>query len=420
MNNFLFFLSVKSAHNVQNTLKTIVSRANTVFIMANEELDIKPKKPLIEAISIQLPPGVAVDKAVKAQIIQGTKSAISLLQENDVLDAGWDFDAILNEPDHLKHFFQVFRDNIDLFAETVVDKKGDPITDEMTETSCGVTLQQVQKLLVSTCARRFFIRNDGEIVTKKSKKKVKSMVFFTKEVTVTKKVRLKEGAKKFDAMRRVIGFDWQLDLLPFYRDKLGYAHLLVLGDDVLAIKDEQNGEEVAAVHHEDFKKVKDAVGVYFRNLIAHGASSIPGILVWRKDLVGSFIKAMGEKAWDFFKREKSFFDHCTELDNARIEIYGDVLTYIAAENLTEMGRLNLDRLDGTLNAMKETFGDNLPEVLGEPELAVDILRPTVDSFIHLEAKDNAQFNAGCSTAMKSLKDEVLSFIKEVKANKGDG
>ncbi|MDV7339769.1 hypothetical protein RYZ26_09210 [Terasakiella sp. A23] len=381
--------------------------------MSEEEEVGKPKKPKIEAISIQIPPNVAVDKAVKGQIIQGTKNAITLLHDNDLLDKELDFDAILNEPSNLRDFFQIFRDNIDLFSESVIDKAGDPIVDDMTETACGVTLQQVQKLLISTCARRFFIRNDGEIITKKQKKKVKSMVFFTKEVTVKKKVRLKEGAKKFDAMKRVIGFDWQLDLLEYYRDELPIAHLLVLNDDVLAIQDVEHGREVVEVHHEDFKKVKEAVGVYFRNVVAHGAAAIPGILYWRKDLVASFIKAMGETAWDFFKRDKAFFDHCTELDNARIEIYGDVLAYIAAENLTEMSRLNLDRLDATIVAMKETFGDQLPSILGEPALAVEVLRPTVDSFIHLEAKDNEQFRVACKTAVASLKDKVLDFMKSL-------
>ena len=387
--------------------------------MSETETEEKPKKPKIEAISIQLPPNVSVDKAVKGQIIQGTKNAIALLHDNDLLDKSWDFDTILDEPANLKSFFDIFRENIDLFAETVVDKAGDPIVDETTETQCGVTLQQVQKLLVSTSLRRFFIRNDGEIVTKKQKKKVKSMVFFTKEVTVKKKVRLKEGAKKFDMMRRVIGFDWQLDMAEFYRDKMPIPHLLVLNDDVLAIRDVAHGEEVADVHHEDFKKVKEAVGVYFRNVVAHGASAIPGILYWRKDLVGSFIKAMGETAWDFFKRDKSFFDHCTELDNARIEIYGDVLSYIAAENLTEMSRLNLDRLDATIVAMKNTFGDQLPSILGEPRLAVEILRPTVDSFIHLEAKDNEQFREACSTAVASLKDKILTFMASLDDDDGE-
>jgi hypothetical protein len=382
--------------------------------MSEDELEIKEKKPLIEPISIQLPPNVAVDKTVKGQIIQGTKDAIALLHENDLLDSSLDFDAILNEPANLKTLFQTFRDNMDLFAETVVDKAGDPIVDETTETACGVTLQQVQKLLISTAARRFFIRNDGKVVTKKSKKKVKHMVFFTKEVTVKKKVKLKEGAKKFDSMKRVIGFDWQLDMLDFYRDRLPYSHLLVLNDDILAITDVAHGDEMVEVHHEDFKKAKEAVGVYFRNLIAHGAGAIDGILYWRKDLVMSFIKAMGERAWEFFKRDKSFYDHCTELDNARIEIYGDVLVYVHKDNLTELDRLNLDRLDGTLTAFKETFGDQVEEILAEPLLAVEILRPTVDSFIHLEAKDNAQFNAACKSSVHSLKSKILEFMEEAK------
>jgi len=383
--------------------------------MSEVESEEKPKKPKIEAISIVLPPNVAVDKAVKGQIINGAKSAITLLQENDLLDSSWDFDTILDEPQKLKKFFGIFRENIDLFAETVVDKAGDPIVDETTETACGVTLQQVQKLLISTSARRFFIRNDGEIIEKKQKKKIPSMVFFTKEVTVKKKVRLKEGAKKFDAMRRVIGFDWQLDMLDFYRDRLPYSHLLVLNDDVLAIHDVAHGDEVVSIHHEEFKKVKDAVGVYFRNVVAGGATAIPGILYWRKDLVASFIKAMGEKAWDFFRRDKKFFDHCTELDPPRISIYGDVLAYIAAENLTEMDRLNLDRLDATVIAMQETFGDRIEEILAEPLLAVPVLRPMVDSFIHLEAKDNEIFSNACKSAVNSLKDDFITFIEEAKS-----
>jgi len=36
----------------------------------------------------------------------------------------------------------------------------------------------------------------------------------------------------------------------------------------------------------------------------------------------------------------------------------------------------------------------------------------VDSFIHLEAKDNEQFNMGCRAAVHSLKDEILTFVAE--------
>lgn len=383
--------------------------------MSEDELQIKEKKPLIKAISISLPPVVAVEKDVKAQIIQGTKDAIALLQDNDLLDSSKDFDSLLNEPADLQDFFKTCADNLDLFSEKIVDKAGDPVTDDQSETACGVTLEQVKRLLISTAARRFFVRNDGKVITKKSKKKVKSMIFFTKEIMVKKKVKLKEGAKKFDAMKRIIGFDWQLDLLEFYRDHLPYAHLLVLGDDVLAIRDSAHGMEVIEVHHEDYKKAKDAVGQYFRNLVAHGASAIPGILYWRKDLVMSFINAMGEDAWTFFRRDKEFFDHCTELDNPRIKIYGRVLSYIHHDNLIEMDRLNLDRLDATLRAMEQTFGGDVERVLAEPLLAVEILRPTVDSFIHLEAKDNEQFAMACNSSVNALKGKVLDFLEKAKA-----
>jgi hypothetical protein len=383
--------------------------------MSEVTTEEKTKKPTMEPISIVLPPNVAVDKVVKAQIINGAKAAITLLQANNLIESSWDFDGILDEPQKLKTLFNVFRENIDLFAETVVDKAGDPIVDETTETKCGVTLQQVQKLLIATSARRFFVRNDGKIVEKKQKKKIKSMVFFTKEITVTKKVRLKEGEKKFEALRRVIGFDWQLDMLEFYRDRFPFSHLLVLGDDILAIQNEIHGDEVVAVHHEEFKKVKAVTGAYFRNVIAGGATAIPGILYWRKDLIPTFIKSMGLKAWDFFRRDKRFFDHCTELDIPRISIYGETLAYIAAENLTEMGRLNLDRLDATIQAMQATFGDKIVDVLSEPLLSVQVLRPMVDSFIHLEAKDNEQFSTACKTAVHTLKTEILTFITEAKA-----
>lgn len=371
------------------------------------------KKPLITPLTVALPPQVQVDKQVKGLVVQGTKDALVLLQDNDLFDKDLSFEDLLNDPLVLKAFFVTVRDNIDLFAETIVDRDGDPVTDELTPTKCGVTLQQVQRLLISTAARRFFIRNDGKVIEKKYKKKVKSMVFFTKEVTMRKKVRLKDGANKFDAMRRVIGFDWQLDLLEFYRDEMPLAHLLVLGDDVLAIRNEDDGRDVIEAHHEDFKKVKESIGPFFRNYIAHGTAATEGILYWRKDMIGHFIKAMGDDVWDFFQREKSFFDHCTELEGARIKILGRTLVYLAKENLIELNRLNLDRLAGTIDALHQTFGDELPRVLAEKRLAVEMLRPTVDSFIHLEVKDNEQFNAACHNAVAALKDKILRFIEGV-------
>jgi len=377
------------------------------------------KKPLITPMEIALPPVVQVGKEGKAQVIQGTKDALALLQDHDLINSALTFDHLLGDPQLLKLFFNTVRDNIDLFAELIVDREGDPVIDEITETACGVTLLQVKRLLISTSAKRFFIRNDGKVVEKKYKKKIKSMVFFTKEVTMRKKVRLKDGANKFDALRRVIGFDWQLDLLEFYRDELPLAHMFALRDDVLAIRDEEQGREVAETHHENFQKIRDCIGHFFPNYLSHGAAAADGILYWRKDMIASFIRAMGEEVWDFFQREKQFFDYCTELDSARVKILGKTLVYIHKDSLIELNRLNLDRLAGTVEALHITFGDQLPMILSEKRLAVEMLRPTVDSFIHLEAKDNEQFNAACQNAIAALRDKILRFVEGIQKERAE-
>ncbi len=82
----------------------------------------------------------------------------------------WCTPIFLHDPDLLAAFIKAFRANPTLYSDIVVGYDGRPITaaDPDKALVCGVSLAQVQQLMVKTCARHLFLQDDADekMVTK--------------------------------------------------------------------------------------------------------------------------------------------------------------------------------------------------------------------------------------------------------------
>ena len=356
-----------------------------------------------------LPPPIEINNETKKGVIDGLKKVIAVFQTNGLLDQAATYQAIIHEPEVLYSFIQTYRANAKLAESVVVGKNGKPVADENAPLICGVSLAQVQQLLVKTCARFYFeqdTREEEGVVTQTVTKT--RFLFFKTTEQVERKVGGGFDERKVRELSRYMAFDWQLPLLPAYSE-LSSPQLMELAEHFICLQTAEAIQEFAQYDQATIKKVKTLVGGDFPMLLSTRPAAIGGIIGWNKDMYDFYRKTLGDKAFDFFARDKAFHMVCAALDKPLVSIYGDVLCYIHAVNLEEMQRLNIDKADVLLAAMKFAFGERLPRILSQANFAKDILRKLVESLLHLSQEKN-QMAVSAQLTCKAIAPQVLDWL----------
>lgn len=354
-----------------------------------------------------LPPPVDIDVEAKKAIIDGLKKVLARFQQNGLVDGALTYQDLISHPDILEQFIRIFLANRATCDDIVQAKGGQPVRDDDQELLCRVSLTQIQQLLIRTCAKKLFDsdktpRTVTETVTKKA---LFGLIRKTEQVEVTRVGGDPVEERKLRELSRYLAFDWQLKLLQAYRDHLTYQQVMELSEDVLAL---QTPEAVATVGQFDpqtLRKVKQAAGEDFVEILLHQPQAIAGVAVWNADMYDFYRKMLGDAAWAFFAREKEFFNVVASLDKPVARVYGDVLSFIAAENLMEIQRLNIDKSEVLVTSLRMAFGNRLPQVLGHPNFAKDILRKVVDNLLHMsQEKDKlmVSFSLTCKAMVPTV------------------
>jgi hypothetical protein len=352
---------------------------------------------------------VDLSNEAKKGIIDGLKKVIEAFQEAGMLDASVTYQKLIHEPALLHAFIQLYRKHANVAAAIVVGRDGEPVKSDDEQLVCGVTLTQVQQLLCRTCARFFLeqdTRQEAEIVTETVTKT--KFLFFKSTEQIERTTGGGFDERKVRDISKCVAYDWQLPLLPAYAT-LNHAQLLELGDDLVVLQTPEAIAEFAKFDQNTIKKTKTLVGGDFAAIVGSHPAAIGGISNYNKDMYAYYRGALGDAAFEFFCRDKQFFMVCAALDKPLIKIYGDVLCYIAAENLEEMQRLNIDKADVLIGAMRAAFGSRIRSILSQPNFARDILRKLVEGMMHL-SQEKAQLAISAQITCKSITPQVLDWL----------
>jgi hypothetical protein len=354
-----------------------------------------------------LPPPVDIDVDTKKAIIDGLKRVLARLQEKGLADSRLAYQHLISDAGVLESFIDTFVEHRKVCDDIVLSKARQPVRDNDELLVCNVSLNQVQQLLVRTCAKRVFeadktVHRVTETVTRKM---LFGLIRKTEQVEVERVGNDPAEERKLRELSRYLAFGWQLPLLSAYREHLSYQQVVELADDILALPTPEAVATVGKFDAQTLRKVKQATGPDFIDILMHQPQAIAGIAVWNRDMYEFYRKLLAEAAWDFFARDKAFFNVVASLDKPAARAYGDVLSYIAAENLTEIQRLNIDKTEVLVTSLKMAMGPKLPLVLGHPGFAKDMLRKVVDNLLHMsQEKDKlmASFSLTCKAMVPTI------------------
>jgi hypothetical protein len=359
----------------------------------------------------KLPPPAELTNEQKKGVIDGLKKVLEAYQAAGILDSAVTYAKLVHNPELLYAFIQLYRKAPQVAETIVVGKDGHPVSAEDKPLICGVTLLQVQQLLCRTCARYFMEQDtkiDEEIVTETITKT--KFLFFKSTEQVERVAGGGFDDRKVREVSRCIAYDWQLPLLPAY-SSLSSAQLLELSDDIVVLQSAQAIADLAQFNQMTLKKVKEIAGADFPYILATRPAAIGGISGWNKDNYAFYRGVLGDAAFEFFSREKQFFMHCAALERPLIKIYGDVLCYIASENLEELQRLNIDKVDVMIAGMRKVFGERLRLILSRPAFAKDILRKLVEGMMHI-SQEKAQLLISAEITVKSIAPQVAEWLSK--------
>ncbi|CCG42940.1 hypothetical protein [Magnetospirillum molischianum] len=362
-----------------------------------------------------LPPPIEIDTETKKSVIGGLKKVLVTFQKSGHFDPAVTYQALIADPALLRSFIEAYlahREEVDDIVRTA--DAAYPVRDEQVELICGVTLAQVQQLLVRTCARKVFdslkiVETVTETVTRKS------MFGLIKKTEQIERLSVDPAEeRKARELLRYIAFAWQLPLIEAYLANLSYPHLFEIGEDILCLPTVEKIEAIAKFEPAQIKKVKAATGADFGAILADRPQAIAGIAVWNREMYEFYRNLLGDQSWTFFSRENAFFNVCASLDKSVLKLFGDMLCYIATENLVEIQRLNIDKVEVVVYALKSALGPRLPEILSVPAFAKDILRKVVDNLIHTNQEKDKLMTA-FAISFKAMAPNIEEWLVAIRA-----
>ncbi|HXP97795.1 MAG TPA: hypothetical protein VN809_13860, partial [Telmatospirillum sp.] len=208
----------------------------------------------------QLPPPIEITTETKRGVIDGLKKVIDVFQTNNVLEKEIGYQDVIHSPEILYNFIQTYKTNAQLVSEIVVGKKGEPVTNPDAPLTCGISLAQVQQLLIKTCVRYFLEQDTREEESTVTETVTKTRFLFFK---TTEQVERKTGGgfdeRKVRDLSRYMAFDWQLPLLSAYAE-LNSAQLMELGEDIIALQTADAIRDFAQFDQQIIKKAKSTAG----------------------------------------------------------------------------------------------------------------------------------------------------------------
>jgi hypothetical protein len=330
-----------------------------------------------------LPPPVDIDSETKKAVIDGLKKVLGAFQKASLVDPTVTYQALISDPILLRSFIETFLAKRDLVDDVVIGRDANPVRDDNAPLACNISLNQIQQLLVRTCAKKVF-EQDKPMETVTETVTRTSMFGLIKKTEQVERLAVDPiEERKVRELSRYMAYGWQLPLMDAYRSNLNYQQIMEIGEDIVALQTAANIAAVAQFDPAQLKKAKAATGADFGAILASRPQAINGISVWNRDMYEFYRKMLGDRAWTFFARDPAFFNVCASLDKSVAKIFGDTLCFISAESLVEIQRLNIDKVEVLVNALRVAFGDRLVTVLSVPAFAKEILRKVVDNLIHM-------------------------------------
>ncbi|GAB6051570.1 hypothetical protein JCM17960_03900 [Magnetospira thiophila] len=331
------------------------------------------KRPLSSAALeplYRIPDSAEIDLDRKKVLIGAVKIILGRIHKKGLIPEDKGYSVVVASPEMLDTCFKAFKADPGLGKDLVVSPKGRPVGphDSAAPLVCGPTLEQVEKLLVTTCANKYF----GGVPAKNSDKKIDPV---------------------YKQLRPFLAFAWQLPLLPIFKKNYNFAHLRYLGRDVLLLRDAKAVHQIADFGPREIDAAREVLGDRFPEMLHANPKALGGVALIKDDVqktLERIERAVGPRIWDFFARDKQYVVEVLNISHLDLRAIGPLLVDLSLEALIEATEVPVRILEPLLTAFPDVLGDDCGKLLADPLFCREFFRPVMTSFRYMEFKDETK------------------------------
>ncbi|HEC91153.1 MAG TPA: hypothetical protein ENI55_05755 [Alphaproteobacteria bacterium] len=336
---------------------------------------------------IRVPPVADLGDEVKDVVLGSVKFAIKRLKENGGIPAATEYKDLLADPAKMGEFIAAYKKDRSVAHDLALDATGKPVDDDWTELVCGVTMAQIERLLVFTCFKRVYKKASGD-----------------------------KGGKKDipDAIKRAIAFDWQLPFLTLYAERMPPAHYNLMKDNIFHARTAEGIERITKTSAGALTQALELTDKYF--LMFLDAPEISRNMLQEKGSqeFDRMETLAGDQVFRFFSLDEQVMVEVLGLSDDHLSAFGPLVVSLSLESFRALEYMPANALAPFMRALLDVFGEQAYELLARDGFAGKFLKNNVGIFRDMDAGDENEANHLEKSAVikwQSMKDAVIEWLE---------
>ncbi len=333
-----------------------------------------------------VPPVADLGDEVKDVVLGSVKFAIKRLRESGGIPAETKYKDLLADPAKMGEFIAAYKKDRSVAHDLALDATGKPVDDDWTELVCGITMAQIERLLVFTCFKRIYKKASGG-----------------------------KGGKKDipDAIKRAIAFDWQLPFLTLYAEMMPPAHYNLMEDNIFHARSAEDIEKIARTNAGELTRALELTGKYF--VMFMDAPEIARDMIREKgsqEFDRMEILA-GDQVFRFFGLDEQVMVEVLGLSDDHLSAFGPLAVSLSLESFRALEDMPANALAPFMRALLDVFGEQAYDLLARDGFAGKFLKNNVSIFRDMDAGDEGEAeHLGKSAVIKwqSMKAAVTEWL----------
>ena len=354
-----------------------------------------------------IPKLIELDDTTKDVVLGSLKLVLKRLKNKELIAAEIEYRDLLNDPNRMHEFIACFKKNLKVGRDLALNQQGQPVKDYSEQLVCGMSLAQIERLLVYTCAKKIYRKKAAEEDRQKTAKpKDAKKGWLRGGKQAGKQAAKKTTSEVPDEIKAIIAFDWQLPMLETYVFRLRHGHLMELGDGVLAIKSPEALEVVAATDPVSLKEAKKAAGERFLEMLEANAAAVLGLVRCDKKKLAMISQFAGRRVWDVFAGDPELLVEILGCERYILKALGPSVADLGVESFHTLEDISETVLEPLLEAFREVFGERGKVLLNDPDFVGKHLRKIARDFRSMSAKTEDE--------MQSIKNSAVIVLQTIR------
>ncbi len=304
-----------------------------------------------------LPTLVVFEPKTRDIVIGSVKLVLRRLKNKNVIPGDPDYADLLRDPAAMHTFVERFKENRDVASDLAVTARGQPATGDGDELICKVTLSQIERVLVYTCAKK----RCAALAKVKSDDKPKSSAEIPQEI------------------KNILGFAWQLPLLDTYLGTMQPNHFRALGHRLLWLKTPEALAPFAQSEPSNICQAEKAMGEDFDDMVRLRPAAVRSAAVCSPKQYALIKSESGAGTLDLLATDRQVFVELLGEPRDRLVALAPFASEMCVETYRQIEAVPAGVLSALLVSFRRVLGDISGNLLGDPEFARKFLFDVVGS-----------------------------------------